>query len=195
MSNTVFTATYHSLPFCEKEILRYAGAPCAEGSEDLLAECIAEAKAVIQYSVCYCFTNVTTDNGVCSFDAFSLYSKDLSKSLEGCTAAVIFAATLGTGLDRLIAKYSRISPAKALMLQAIGAQQTETLCDAFCRDIAEKENADVTRRFSAGYGDLPLEIQKQIFALLNCPKHIGLTLNDSLLMSPTKSVTAFFGLY
>ena len=49
-------------------------------------------------------------------------------------------------------------------------------------------------RFSAGYGDLPLGVQREIFAALDCPKHIGLTLNDSLLMSPTKSVTAIVGI-
>ena len=30
--------------------------------------------------------------------------------------------------------------------------------------------------------------------MLDCPRKIGLTLNDSLLMSPTKSVTAIVGL-
>lgn len=49
-------------------------------------------------------------------------------------------------------------------------------------------------RFSAGYGDLPLEVQKDIFRVLDCPRKIGLTLNDSLLMSPTKSVTAIVGI-
>ena len=48
-------------------------------------------------------------------------------------------------------------------------------------------------RFSAGYGDLPLEYQRRIFDLLDPPTHIGLTLNDSYLMSPSKSVTALIG--
>ncbi len=49
-------------------------------------------------------------------------------------------------------------------------------------------------RFSPGYGDLTLLAQKDIFAVLDCGKRIGLTLNDSLLMSPSKSVTAFVGI-
>jgi len=48
-------------------------------------------------------------------------------------------------------------------------------------------------RFSPGYGDLPLETQREIFDVLDCSRRIGLMLNDSLLMSPTKSVTAFVG--
>ena len=51
----------------------------------------------------------------------------------------------------------------------------------------------VRPRFSPGYGDLPLALQREVFAALDCPRRIGLTLSDSLLMSPTKSVTALIG--
>jgi hypothetical protein len=74
-------------------------------------------------------------------------------------------------------------------LGAIGTERIESLCDAFCNEFEK-----ATHRVSAGYGDLPLEIQPQIFALLDCSRKIGLTLNQSLVMSPTKSVTAIFGL-
>ena len=48
-------------------------------------------------------------------------------------------------------------------------------------------------RFSPGYGDLKLSSQKDIFRVLDCSRKIGLSLNDSLLMSPSKSVTAIIG--
>ena len=35
--------------------------------------------------------------------------------------------------------------------------------------------------------------QREIFAALDCPRKIGLTLNESMLMSPSKSVTAIIG--
>jgi 5-methyltetrahydrofolate--homocysteine methyltransferase len=69
------------------------------------------------------------------------------------------------------------------------------LCDEFCKDIKAELNVNLKPRFSPGYGDLDLSCQKDIFKLLDCSKKIGLTLNDSLLMSPTKSVTAFVGIY
>ena len=82
------------------------------------------------------------------------------------------------------------------MLQAVGAERIEALCDLFNGEITEKKRAEglYTRpRFSPGYGDLPLELQKDIFDVLDCPRQIGLTLNQSLLMSPSKSVTAIIG--
>lgn len=110
---------------------------------------------------------------------------------------IIFAATIGVGVDRLISKYSRLSPTKALCFQAIGAERVEALCDEFCNKMKtelEKDGEKVKPRFSPGYGDLPLETQKMIFSLLDCPKRIGVTLGDTLLMSPSKSVTAFVGI-
>ena len=59
---------------------------------------------------------------------------------------------------------------------------------------AAKEGFFLTPRFSPGYGDLPLEVQKDVFRILECGVRIGISLNESLLMTPSKSVTAIFGL-
>ena len=91
-------------------------------------------------------------------------------------------------------KYGKLSPTKALFFQAIGAAGIETLCDIFSEDIKKELNVNLKPRFSPGFGDLELTTQKDIFKVLDCSKKIGLTLNDSLLMSPTKSVTAFVGI-
>ena len=78
-----------------------------------------------------------------------------------------------------------------MIFQGIGAERIEALCDAFENMI--KTDKKIVPRVSAGYGDIPLEMQRDIFAALDCPRKIGLTLNESLLMSPTKSVTAIIG--
>ena len=49
-------------------------------------------------------------------------------------------------------------------------------------------------RFSAGYGDFPLECQRGLLEMLRADKILGISLNDSLLMTPAKSVTAVVGL-
>jgi len=181
----IFVKTYKQLPYNNREILRYAGViNVTEEITDLMQECIKEAEQVLSYKVCY---------GIFDYNGESV-SRSLSKNLSGCKRVILFAATVGIGLDRLIMRYGKISPSKALMLQALGAERIESLCDAFCDDMGRELNARLKPRFSAGYGDLPLEVQKDIFRVLDCPKKIGLTLNDSLLMSPTKSVTAIVGI-
>lgn len=134
------------------------------------------------------------DGSICDFDSFSVCSEHLAKNLHSCRRVLLLAATAGVGIDRLITKYGRLAPSKALMFQAIGAELVEAVCDAFSKEYEEEHNCVLRPRFSPGYGDLPLETQKDIFAVLECAKWIGLTLNDSLLMSPSKSVTAFVGI-
>ncbi len=191
----ILNKTYIEPPFCEKEILRYAG--CKEAKDGVLAllkECLDEAALKFTYKVCCCELEVIIDSNICDFGAFSIKSEKLALNLKGCKKVILFAATIGIDIDRLIGKYGRISPSKALMFQAIGAERIEALCDAFCADMEREYNKKLKPRFSPGYGDLPLSAQKDIFAVLTPERKIGLTLNGSLLMSPSKSVTAFMGI-
>ena len=195
MSVIVSTWTCSSPPFSEEEALRYAGCRGAdEGMRRLLLDCAAQAEEQMAYRVCYGVLSVCIQGDCCDFANFSVYSRQLAKNLDGCTSVLLFGATVGVGIDRLIAKYGRISPARAVMLQGIGAERIEALCDAFCRNYAEENDVGLRPRFSPGYGDLPLEVQKSVFAVLDCPRKIGLSLSESLLMSPSKSVTAFAGI-
>lgn len=195
MSAVILSKTYPAPPLCEREIWRYAGCKAADDeTAALLKACVEEIRDKLTYKVCYCELPVTMKGDTCDFGAFCLSSKHLAVNLQDCKKVILFAATVGVEIDRLIAKYGRISPAKALLFQAIGAERIEALCDAFCGDIAIETGMSLRPRFSPGYGDLPLFAQKDIFGVLDCAKRIGLSLNDSLLMSPSKSVTAFVGL-
>lgn len=195
MSPVILTKTYDEPDFNTQQILRYAGCKNASGDvSKLLQECIREIKDGLTYKVCYGNFDVSVNADICNFGAFKVTSKNLAANLGTCNQAIIFAATIGIQTDRLIAKYSRIAPSKALMFQAIGAERTEVLCDVFCNDIEKELSVKLKPRFSPGYGDLCLSVQKDIFAVLDCTKRIGVTLNDSLSMSPSKSVSAFVGL-
>ncbi len=195
MNHTVLTKTYNDLPFDKKEILRYVDCKVSTPeTEKLLNECIEEIKNKLSYKICYCVLPVKITEHSIDFDAFKVNSEKLSLNLKNCEKVIIFGATLGTEIDRLIMKYGKLSPTKALFFQGIGAAGIETLCDEFLKDIKNELNVNLKPRFSPGFGDLELTTQKDIFKVLDCSKKIGLTLNDSLLMSPTKSVTAFVGI-
>ena len=195
MNNTVLTRTYSNLPFSKNEILKYARCNKATPETDELFEiCLSEIKDKLTYKICYTILPLQVSDTFCDFDVFKVNSKKLSENLKGCKRAIIFAATTGIEADRLILKYGALSPSKALMFQAIGTAQAEALCDAFCKDMESELQTKLRKRFSPGYGDLDISLQTDIFKILDCYKNIGLTLNDSLLMTPTKSVTAFVGI-
>ena len=49
-------------------------------------------------------------------------------------------------------------------------------------------------RFSPGYGDLPLDFQRTLLGVLDSQRKAGISLSESLLMVPQKSVSAIVGL-
>ena len=183
--NTVYTKSFNPPPFDKEEILRYAGAKeSLPEIEKLIDECISEAEDKLTYKVCY---------GYFPLSFMQVKSEKLEKNLSGCRSFILFAATVGIEIDRLIARYGKISPAKALIFQAIGAERIEKLCDEFC-SFVKAEYGNIKPRFSPGYGDLPLEVQKDFFRVLEPSRKIGLSLNESMLMTPSKSVTAIIGI-
>ena len=199
MAGPVYVSTYEEPPFRTEEILRYAGASGAD-QEDILRlerECTDTVKGKLSYRVCWLEVPVLFDGKDIDLGFVRTDSVSLRRHLADCERAVLFAATVGIEMDRFIARSGAVSPARALMLQAIGAERIEALCDRFCEDVscrAEANGQHIRSRFSPGYGDLPIEIQRDIFRVLDCPRKIGLTLNDSLIMSPSKSVTAIIGI-
>ena len=183
---------YSLPPINRREVFRYAGIRSSSGETEslnsLLDEAIALIESKLEPRVCYC----ELDASECEFGS----SIDIKKNLRNSHSVIFFAATLGIEIDRLIFKYSVLSPSTALLLEALGNERIEALCDVFNEDMRQLKllrGESLRPRFSAGYGDLPLEYQKKIFDILDPPLSIGLTLNNSYLMSPSKSVTALIG--
>ena len=185
------------LPVSDIEALRYAGVRGeTEEYENLLSLCKAELLPNLRGLVTYRVVDFYADGEFCEIGGIRVKSRSLSKAFFGSKSAIIFVATVGLTADRLVKKYEGISVLRAHMINALATERIESLCDSFA-DMAQRElfsEYALTKRFSAGYGDLPLEFQRDIFMLLTPEKYIGVTLNDSLLMTPTKSVSALIGI-
>ncbi|MCR5565891.1 MAG: hypothetical protein K6F61_03505 [Clostridiales bacterium] len=185
------------IPFDEKEILRYAMLPSfAPAPEELpLQECLKAAKGAAQCRAVWRRYPLKTDGEGLDLGFARTDSKDLKRHLEGCGEILLFACTAGAETDRRIARAKLQSAAKGLLMHAIGAQQVEGGCDKLCRLLAEQfPDRQLTDRYSPGYGDLPLEMQRDVMKALDCGRTVGITLSESLLMTPGKSVTAIIGM-
>ena len=195
---TVWVRSYQPRDINISEVMRYAGMRGEDAAiESLLRDCIVQARDLFTYRVCFCTFPVMRRGELLDLSFLTTDSRDLCKNLAGCDSVVLFAATVGLGIDRMIEKYGSASPTRALLLQALGAERVESLCDAFCDDIgagAASCGRSIRPRFSPGYGDFPLEAQAAIVRVLDTPRKLGLTLTDSLLLSPSKSVTALIGI-
>ena len=185
------------IPFDEREILRYAMLPSfAPPPEELpLEECLEAAKGAARCRAVWTRYPVIREGKTLDLGFARTDSRDLRDHLEGCGEIVLFACTAGAETDRRIARAKLASPARGLLMHAIGAQQVEGACDRLCRRLAEQfPDRQLTDRYSPGYGDLPLALQREVMEALDCGRTLGITLTDSLLMTPSKSVTAIIGL-
>lgn len=124
-------------------------------------------------------------------------SRALARNLRGCSQAYLMAATLGMGPDRLITRASVSQMSRAVILQAAAAAMIEAWCDEVNRMIireASSQGLHCRPRFSPGYGDFSIDHQRDFAQILRLQKEIGLSLTQTLLMMPSKSVTAVIGL-
>ena len=185
-----------------REAYRYLGLGGASpdaATEQAVDEALAELDAAAEpKQVSRRFLLKRADGGVLEIEGLRIESRALAKNLEGCDEVFVMAATLGMGPDRLIAR-AQASGAmhRAVALQAAAAAMIEAWCDAVndgLREQARRRGFDLRPRFSPGYGDFSLDCQPGLFRLLGVQRSIGITLTDSLLMIPTKSVTAVIGI-
>ncbi|MDP4120650.1 MAG: vitamin B12 dependent-methionine synthase activation domain-containing protein, partial [Bacillota bacterium] len=120
---------------------------------------------------------------------------DIQKHLEHCEIHILMCATLGSSVDTLIAKKQVSDMSKAVIFDSLASAMVEQVCDECEREIAAAfPEYNMTNRFSPGYGDYPLSVQKEFLTLLDAPRKIGLSVNESYLLTPVKSVTAVIGL-
>lgn len=117
---------------------------------------------------------------------------DIVRLLAPCDTVYLMACTLGPQAERLITLKSHLSPTSGLIADACASTLVEAWCDK-CEAEIRSRAGDLTFRYSPGYGDLSLKIQKSILEVLEAHKRIGLSINDSYLLTPRKSVVAILG--
>lgn len=115
--------------------------------------------------------------------------------LSQCRGAAVLACTLGAPFDALLRAQQARDMAGAAILDALGSALVEAGCTAAGAELSARLPGQfLTDRFSPGYGDLPLDLQPALCALLDAGRRLGITVGQSLLMNPCKSVTAVIGL-
>ncbi len=188
-----------------KEVFRYSGGNNTDiglflsDKEliDLTQNCIFEVNKVLKPQVSWCEIYFNNSDYAKLF-SFINTSDIFSSLITDCEKLILFAATIGIGVDKLIEKYRLVSPVKSVLINGIGSERAEALCDSFTGLMESKYSEagfKLKPRFSPGYGDLPLGMQVEILRILDAQKIMGLYLNDSYLITPSKTVTAIIGLY
>lgn len=186
-------------PIDKDEAARYMG---VNGAPDgAVLELLDRVEPIVRRTVrpnyVYIVTDISFEEGGVRLGSIpSLFTgESIKKHLSGCTKAVILAATLSGEADKLIRQTAVTDMAESLAADCLCSAAIEQVCNNAEDEIFQRIDAPYrTWRFSPGYGDLPITLQGDILRALNAQRRIGLTLTDSMLLLPSKSVTAIIGI-
>jgi hypothetical protein len=122
---------------------------------------------------------------------------NITKILKGSDAASIFIYTLGEKIDDLIKKEQDCGDTLGtIIMDAITTSMLGVAGEYFGSIIKEgnmiKKGYSATCTYSPGQYKWTIEEQKEIFNMVDGAK-IGVSLNDSFLMVPFKSVSGIYG--
>lgn len=132
-------------------------------------------------------------------EEFSQIKKELpagSKKVEGLlkksVAISMMAVTIGKDLENEVDKIKEKDFTSAIILDAAGSEaveQSANFISKILRESADKQENELSIRFSPGFGDWPIEISSNILTYLSGEK-IEMTLSSSGILKPRKSITA-----
>lgn len=194
------------LPLNKKEILRYLGykrkqelsPEISTEIDQLMIEVQDVANPRYTFLIFDCEVSEEEKSVAVVGTDLILTGNSIYRHLKEAKKVALLAATLGIEVERQIRQYELTDLSKGLILDACCTEYIEKVCDLAECEIeqeAVRQNLTLNRRFSPGYGDLPLAVQPDFLAVLEADKRLGINLSESLLMIPRKSVSAVIGLF
>ncbi|NLY53451.1 MAG: hypothetical protein GX060_02320 [Firmicutes bacterium] len=125
-----------------------------------------------------------------------LASSNLAALWQQAEQVSLLAVTLGPKVDSFIASLlAQERYAQAAIADAIGSAAAEAAMEQLNNLLAQEVTASgmtLTRRFSPGYGDVPLQVQEQLGQALGV-SDLGIVVTANFLLIPRKSITAMVG--
>src|SRR5699024_11558941 len=109
---------------------------------------------------------------------------------------ILIGVSLGHKVDTIIRYYEKLDMTKAIILDSCASVAIEDIINNINENlekIVSKDKKILTSRYSPGYGDWPLDIQRNILDVLESSKTIGLNLTSHNILIPRKSITAIIG--
>ena len=186
----------------DEEVLRYLeykGQIIDDNLKETINQCKNITKARINPRYTFRVYSIKKNKGIIEFEGsnLKLESRDLYKVLKDCNKCILMAATIGLDIEKDIRKYSFTELTKGIIIDSCATTAIEEVCDMVQEEVQNNILEDgqyTTLRYSPGYGDLPIEKNKDILNLINGQKEIGLTITTNGIMIPRKSVIAVIGI-
>ena len=191
-----------------KEVLRYLGYRGQEVTPELdarldaaIASCLAIGRARASIAVYDVAGQEELPDGTpqvtLADTALTLVGTSMQRHMRGARKVGVLAVTIGMGVERELKRLSLTDHLGQVLFDAAATTMVERAADAAEATLvgmAAREGLYTNFRFSPGYGDMPMQTQHVLLDALDA-RRLGITLSPTLLMTPTKSVTAVVGMF
>lgn len=191
-----------------KEVLRYLGYRGQEVTPELdarldaaIASCLAIGRARASIAVYDVAGREELPDGTpqvtLADTALTLVGTSMQRHMRGARKVGVLAVTIGMGVERELKRLSLTDRLGQVLFDAAATTMVERAADAAEATLvgmAAREGLYTNFRFSPGYGDMPMQTQHVLLDALDA-RRLGITLSPTLLMTPTKSVTAVVGMF
>lgn len=141
--------------------------------------------------------NIKFDNsGFSVIDVYFDCGKIIGKYLKNCESLIFLVVTLGDVYEKLFESFKiKNDYLEMYLVDKIASEIVEAAADKLEKMIEENLAADhlqITNRYSPGYCGWNVSEQKKLFSFLP-HGFCGVTLNESAMMTPIKSISAVIG--
>ena len=160
--------------------LGFKGVQPSPENDELIMSCYTELEQTAQFNYLYKAYTTIPD---------FLQKQPYTDFLADTTGVILCATTIGAKIDRRISQLTRTDMSRAIVFDACASAYLEARADEYEKTIGE----NLTYRFCPGYGGSSTDDLKPIFRLLR-PEKIGITLNKSNFMLPSKSMAGIIGI-
>ena len=181
------------------ETLRYAGLRDKRSfSDELVQKACNEALLLATPKASWNIYKYDASSGtVFAAPPYKLSGENITSHLENSTEVAVIAVTIGKDLeDSLTGIFNSGQYTHGLLLDAAGTAAVEDAADTVSNLIAEqakRNGLSAVSRFSPGYGDWDIKDQQKILQLAG-GETINITVTETSMLVPRKSITAIIGL-
>lgn len=167
--------------------LKYRGKNLDPEISRLIDEVILETGGLVDFKVLVKEVDFQVEARGVRIKNTRLYLKGekIREHLLGSDKGYLILATLGLNIHRKINYYSYIDLTRSVIMDFAANVILEARLDEVCENLG----GELRPRFSPGYYDLDLEIQRELVDFLEGDK-IGVYVNAQSILIPRKSVTA-----
>lgn len=127
----------------------------------------------------------------------SLTGKSMTAYMKNAREVILFLVTIGSDIEETASSLMKNGDGlSGYLMDRIGSFAVESLAECLENHVRKEyaaENLSVSMRYSPGYCDWPLDEQLKLDKLIGYSR-IGVRLNESLMMTPKKSISGLIAL-